>query len=222
MLRNMRSPLSYLLGLLMPVAIIFILPNVWREAPTMPMIWMILLMLLSANLMAALILEDRIDGSIMKVLISPTTMTSYIFQNLLASVIPYLFQFTLLGVVGLVLHGWTIGFTVNVLAILFVTAFAAATFAFCWNMFFRSKNSSNYAYLFFMALVMLFGGLMVPTQAMPPALQNVGAIAFPFWSVRALDELRDYGGTLQFWLYAGIVLLFGVAFLLIGGRRRKM
>jgi len=222
LLRHMRSPLSYLLGLVMPIALIFIMPNMWREAPAVAMVYMVLLMLLSANLMAALILEDRIDGSVMKILISPTTMTSYIFQNLLAAALPFIFQFTLLGVVGLLLYDWTLHFTVHLLAILLITAFAAATFSFCWNMFFRNKSSSNYAYLFLMAVMMLVSGLMVPTQALPDPLQHVGAITFPFWFMRATLELGNYGGTLQFWLYTGIVLLFGVAFLLIGGRRRKM
>jgi len=180
------------------------------------------LMLLSANLMAALILEDRMDGSIMKVLISPVTMVRYIFQNMLAAIIPFVLQIVLLCFLGLLRYSWTTMFTIGVAVVSLACAMASAAFAFCWNMFFKSRSNSNYTFLFFMVVMMLVSGLMIPTHVLPGFMQHIGAVFYAYWFVRAVTVLADYGMTVTFWLYNSIVLFFGIGFLLLGGSRRKV
>jgi len=177
---------------------------------------------MSSVLLASLVLEDRVDGSIIKILISPVRMASYIFQNLLAAIIPSIMQIILLGILGLLRYNWTVEFTVGVAIALFIFVLTTATFAFCWNMFFRSKSSSRYSFLFASALIMLLSGLIIPIEMMPGFMQNVGAIFHPYWFTRAVAVLYSYGITVQFWLYNIIALFIGIGFLLVGSRRRRM
>ncbi|MCL2364696.1 MAG: ABC transporter permease [Defluviitaleaceae bacterium] len=222
LLRNLRSPVAYFAGLLVPSIFIIAPATMWTDAPAGGLLMLATLMLLSANLLAALILEDRMDGAVMKILISPTTMTRYIFQNLLASILPLTLQIILLGTLGLTRYHWSLPFTAGITITLLAFAMASAAFAFCWNTYFKSRGNSNYAFLFFIAVMMLISGLMVPTAALPTAIQHIGAIFYAYWFVRAVTALADYGTTAWFWLYNGIVLLFGTGFLLLGGSRRKL
>ena len=222
MIRNLRSPLSYLSGLLLPVILIFAMAGTWTYAPIAGLANLVMLMLMSSVMLASLILEDRIDGSIIKILISPVGMASYIFQNLLAAIIPFVMQIALLGILGLFQYNWTVEFTIGVAVALFACAVTTAAFSFCWNMFFKSKSGSRYSFLFAMALILLLSGLIIPVEALPGFMQNVGAIFHPYWFTRAIIVLSNYGITRQFWIYNAILILFGVGFLLIGSRRRKM
>ena len=222
LVRNLRSPVAYFLGLIVPTVLIVAPANMWRSTPAAALVMLVTLMLLSANMMAALILEDRMDGSIIKVLISPVTMVCYIFQNMLASIIPFVLQIVLLGILGLLRYNWTTGFTVGMAVVLLVCAMSSAAFAFCWNMFFKSRSNSNYTFLFFMVVMMLISGLMIPVEALPGFMQHMGAVFYAYWFVRAVAVLADYGMTVPFWLYNAIVLFFGAGFLLLGGTRRTM
>jgi len=222
MLRSLRSPVSYLGGFIAPIALILLMANTWTYTPAVGLGFLVTLMMLSAHLMAALILEDRIDGSIIKILISPVSMKRYIFQNLLAAIIPLLTLIVLLVLMGYFRYGWTLHFVGGVWVLMLTCTLATAAFAFCWNMFFNSKNSSNYSYLFLVALVMLLSGLMVPTEALPGFAQHVGAVFHLYWFTRALIALVEYGTNAPFWLYNAIMMMFAIVFLLIGGRRRKM
>ena len=221
-IRNLRSPVSYLSGLLAPVFIILVMADMWTYAPTAGLTTLVMLMLTSSVLLASLILEDRVDGSIIKILVSPVSMVSYIFQNLLAAIIPFVMQIALLGVLGVLRYNWSVEFTIGVSIALFVCAMSTAAFAFCWNMFFKSKSGSRYSFMFAMALILLLSGLIIPVEALPSVMQNVGAILHPYWFVRAVIALSNYGITTQFWLYNIITLLFGAGFLLLGGKRRRM
>ncbi|MCL2362537.1 MAG: ABC transporter permease [Defluviitaleaceae bacterium] len=218
LLRNLRSPVSYLAGLMVPVVLIFSMTSVWTNAPVMGMANLVMLMLLSSNLLVALVLEDRIDGSIMKIMISPVSMVHYVFQNLLAAIIPFVIQIALLGIMGYLHYNWAIQFTIGAVVALFICGVTTAAFSFCWNMFFKSKSSSRYAFLFVMALILLLSGVLVPIEALPGLLQHAGAILHPYWFIRAVITLAEYGMTAQFWLYNTIVLLIGTGFLLLGGK----
>jgi len=196
--------------------------NTWTYTPAVGLSFLIYMILMSSVLLASLVLEDRIDGSIIKFLISPVSMASYISQNLLAAIIPSITQTILLGILGLLRYNWTVEFTVGVAVTMFVFVLTTAAFAFCWNMFFLSKSGSRYSFLFAAALMMLLSGMIIPIEALPGFLQNVGAIFHLYWFIRAIVVLSDYGMAMQFWLYNIIALFIGVGFLLIGSRRRRM
>lgn len=221
-LRNLRSPLSLLANVVAPIVLIVMASNIWTQTPVMGLVTMVVLMIFSSHLLANLILEDRIDGSIIKVLISPVGASSYLFQNLLATIMPSIFQIILLGILGLVQYNWETDFLVGVVVTLFIFSITNTAFSFCWNMFFKNKSASRYAYMVVSMIIMLLSGVLVPIELLPTLLQNVGAIFPPYWIIRAFNEIATYGLTKEFWLFQAILILFAVGFLLLGGKRRAI
>ena len=222
LLRSLRSPIPILAGMVVPVAIILLLRGVWIYTPASGVgIWA-MMMMISSYFFAAAILEDRVDGSVIRVLISPVSTFSYIFQNLLSAILPLVIQIVLLGIVGYTRYNWTIEFTMALTLTIFLFSFANTAFVFCWNMFFKSKDGSKYAYWFAAAFIALFGGLMVRNYMLPEMMQNVGAVMHPHWLMKSVYHLVDVGVNIEFWLFQGVLILFAVAFLLLGSTRRKI
>ena len=222
LLRSLRSPIPLLTGLVVPVAIILIPRQVWTYAPASGVGLWGMLMMYSSYFLAAAILEDRVDGSVIRVLISPVSALSYILQNLLSAILPLVIQIVLLGVVGYTRYNWTVEFTLGLCLAMLLFSFANTAFVFCWNMFFKSKEGSKYAYWFAAALIALFGGLMIPNFMLPGVMQNVGGATHPYWLMKSVNLLVDVGINMEFWLFQGILILFAVAFLLLGSTRRKI
>jgi len=222
LLRSLRSPIPILVGLMAPVAIILLPGEIWTYAPASGVSFWGLLMMYSSYFFAAAILEDRVDGSVIRVLISPVSTFSYILQNLLSAILPLVIQIVLLGIVGYTRYNWTAEFTLGLTLTMLLFSFANTAFVFCWNMFFKSKDGSKYAYWFAAAFVALFGGLMVPNFMLPEIMQNVGAIMHPHWLMKSVNHLADVGINMEFWSFQCVLLLFAVAFLLLGSTRRKI
>jgi len=222
LLRNIRSPVSFLASLIVPITLMFLFPNVWRYHPIGNVALLVYLMVLSAHLLAGLMLEDRVDGSVIKIYLSPVSTVSYIFQNLLSAMMPIVVQIVILGILGIVRYNWETETLVGILITLLIFAIANTAFSFCWNMLLKSKSASRNSFFFVAAVMLLLSGIMVPIEALPGITQYVGAIFHPYWLMRALTTLAVDGLTTSFWIYQGVMLLFAIAFLLLGGRRRTI
>jgi ABC-2 type transport system permease protein len=167
-------------------------------------------------------LEDRIDGSIIKIFMSPVSTVSYIFQNLLSAIMPVVVQIVILGILGIVRYNWEVEILVGISVTLLIFAVTNTAFSFCWNMFFKSKSGSRYSFMFVGAVMLLLSGIMVPIEALPGIMQYIGAIFHTYWLMRGLNVLALEGMSASFWIYQGVMLLFATAFLLLGGRRRTI
>jgi ABC-2 type transport system permease protein len=222
LLRSLRSPLSIVVSIFVPIAFIFLPVNTWKNTPVAGVANLVLLMLLSAHLLSGVILEDRIDGSVIRVLTSPVSTFSYIFQNLLSVIIPLIIQIILLGISGYRRYNWSIEYTLGISICMILFVIANTAFVFCWNMFFKSIESSKYTFWLFVAVIALLSGLVVPIEMLPSNLQHVGAILHPYWLMRSVNVLTDNGINIEFWLLQSILILFAVAFLFLGGKRRSI
>ena len=222
MLRNFQSPLSLFTTSVVPILLMFVLQDMWTYVPAAGVAFLAMIMMLSSYLITGLVLEDRIDGVVIRVLVSPISTLSYITQNLFASIIPLLLQILLLGIIGYIRYNWAVEFTIGITIAFTLFAFATTAFSYCWNMYFKSKAGSRYAYMFVGAVIAVLSGLMMPIAALPDFLQNVGAVFHPYWLIRSANSLVLYGINMDFWLFQGVVVFFTIAFLLLGGIRRTL
>jgi len=220
LLRNIRTPLLFMATSLGPIVIIFLMVNIWTYAPAAGVGMLAMLMMYSLNTSAGIILEDRIDGSVIRVATSPVSTLSYITQNLFAVILPTFFQILLLAVVGYLRYNWSVEFTLGMTLSFLIFAVANTAFAFAWNMFFKSKEGSKWTFLFVIMLIAFFGGLMIPTEFLPNILQHIGAIVHPYWLIRGVTSLWEEGITVTFWLYQLVLTLFATGYLVIGGTRK--
>ena len=69
-------------------------------------------------------------------------------------------------------------------------------------------------------LLSLLGGFYAPVEIMPEVLQKAAMIAPPYWLIRALSVIQRGDAPARFVLSLAIMLLFAMAFLVVGSRRR--
>ena len=219
LLRNFRSPISTLLSAVAPIVIILAFGGVWTDSPIAGMTMLALIVIMASHLSAGLILQDRLDGSVIRVQLSPVSNLSYMVQNLLAAMIPPFVYTTVLAVAGLLRYNWGAALTFGLAFGLLLFTFTNIAFTFFFNNFFKSKESNMYAFLFFAIVMSFFTGLLLPIEALPQPLQYVGAVFHPYWFLRGVNAVASDGLALQFWLYQLIVGLFAAVFLVLGSRK---
>ena len=219
LIRNFRSPISALASAVAPIVVIILLGSSESPAPLVNILAMIILM--ASHLSAGLILQDRLDGFVTRVLLSPVSTVSYKVQNMIAAMMPPVIYCTVLAVMGIVRYNWGIQITFGITFSVLLFAFVCTAFAFFFTTFFKSAEGNNYSYLFVAIVMTFFTGLLLPTEALPQALQHVGAVFHPYWLLRGVSTLVTYGLTRQFWLYKLVMVLFAAVFLVLGGRKRE-
>ena len=219
LLRVVRKPGSLIANSVLPVALVLI-PDLWTDGATNGFFLMGMVIMTAGYFVSGTVAADRRDDSLTRVLTGPVTLTNYLAQNLLASMVPLLVQILLVGGLGAILYGWALDFTLMLMFTYFLFAISSVAFAYGWNTLFKSKTASGGTFTTLMTLIAFFGGLMVPLEALPDILRNIGAIFPAQWLTRSLGYLlaSNIGG--EFWLAQGILVLFTVAFLLFGGKRK--
>jgi len=97
------------------------------------------------------------------------------------------------------------------------------TLSFAWNCLFKSKNSSFSSYSAIVTFGVLLSGALIPLEFFPTALQYVGAIFPAYWGMRAINSLAELGTfNIDYWVGIAAMVLFSIAFLLYGGKRRMI
>jgi len=70
------------------------------------------------------------------------------------------------------------------------------------------------------SIMSLLGGVFVPLSLLPGILQKIGMIFPTYWLSTALIEVQNNKNTLKLFLAAGMLILFSVACLIFGSKRR--
>ena len=219
LLRCARSPASLIINAALPLLIVF-LPTMW-ESESLPGLFLIgLMVMFSAMPMARNFLNDRVSGVLTRVLSGPTSSRKYLAQTLLAYSIPIILPLWLIVGVGAVRHGWELDFALWLALSYAVYAAATVGFALAWSCLFRNNETSMSIMGVFISVIAVLSGLMIPLENLPGVLAYVGAIFPAYWASTAITNLRDYGVNLMYWVSLGAMVLFTVAFVLFGGKRR--
>jgi ABC-type multidrug transport system permease subunit len=170
--------------------------------------------------MAKGIQNDKLDGTVIRILAGPVTMRDYLVSNFLASMVPMLGVSALLGVLGTVLRGWDLSFAVRLGLCYALLAATSIGLSFVWSCLFKDKEAASVVFGVGMMIVTFMSGLMLPHAIMPPAVLHAGALFPAHWAARAIDTLVIYGGGNMYWLSLVAMVLFVVAYMLYGGKRR--
>jgi len=179
-----------------------------------------LMMIFGGFFMARSIQQDKMDGTIIRILAGPVTMRSYLVQNFLSAMIPMTVLSLIIGISGLALHSWSFSFAAGVAICYIFLAASSIGLSFAWSCLFKDKETSYAALSVLITAAATIGGLMIPMSMLPNPLRLIGAIFPAHWAARALEGLIEYGMSSQFWLGMLAMFLFTVAYLLYGGKRR--
>jgi ABC-type multidrug transport system permease subunit len=148
-------------------------------------------------------------------------MRDYLVQNFAASMLPMFGVSTIIGGLGMVVHGWDLEKAIGLAVIYTFLAATSIGLSFAWSCIFKSAESSTITFTMLMMLVVFICGMMFPLSLIPTAILYIGALFPAQWAVRAIEALNEYGiGNYMFWLSLLAMTLFAVAYLLYGGKRR--
>lgn len=220
LLRSIRSPLTLIVNCILPPALMFIRP-LWLEQQGLGLSFVAFIIMSGAYLMSQIILKDKAEGAIHRILAAPVTMRRYLAENLLACMVPLLAQMVLISLLGWVLYGWDATLAVAVFLCYTVLTLTSVTMSFAWHCLVKSKENSTMGFSFILTFMALLGGLFFPTTVFPGPLQYIGAIFPIYWAMEGLRSVQELGTmSAQFWLAIAAMLFFAAAYLLYGGKRR--
>ncbi|MCL2827930.1 MAG: ABC transporter permease [Oscillospiraceae bacterium] len=224
LLRGIRSPLTLLFTYILPIVIILIRPMWIGEGLGLGaggFTFLFMVTMLSAYLMSLSILTDKIDGTVLRILAAPIPMWRYLAENLLSCAVPLVVQMAIVSVLGHVLYDWSLTLSIAVFLCYTVLTLASVAMAFAWHCLFKGKEGNATGFSLVLFLGTFLSGLVFPTEVFPGLLQYVGTIFPAYWASRGLRDVLATGAMSgDYWLGIAAMLLFAVAFLLYGGKRR--
>ena len=223
LIKGLRNPATLLFNCILPILLILVRP-LWTGENFLSGFGLLLLVIWGGSfLMAQGTLNDRESGAITRILSTPTSMRSYLVQNLLAYMVPLTVQIALIAVLGTVLYDWSLALAFGVFLCYTVFTIASVTMSFAWNCLFKRKESSFASFSAMVTFGSMLSGAWIPLANLPAALQYIGAIFPAYWGMRGIDSLVELGtmGT-DYWMGLGAMALFSIAFLLYGGKRRMI
>ncbi|MBN1837832.1 MAG: ABC transporter permease [Spirochaetales bacterium] len=217
--RSFRGGFNILLLCMLPVGVVFI-PSV--EGTTLPLgiHFYGQVVMFAAFLMVRSLVDDRTSGVLTRVMAAPVSYFRYLWETLLAYGILLILQNAVVVGLGVVLYGKSLGSPL--LQWVAFSCFSLTSIALCLVVFsLFGRRDTAYGSLWIVILLLsLVGGFYWPVDMMPGFLQRVARVTPPYWLVNALTVLQRGDPPARFALSVVIMLLFTMAFLVVGSRRR--
>lgn len=219
LIRGFSNPFSLVLNALLPIVFILV-PGFWEGEFASGFFFIGMALMYGALLAARSILNDRMDGAIIRIHAAPVSTLNYLTQNFLAAMVPLLVQVVVVCFFGFVIYDWPLGFTFALMLIYVLFAAAMVAMSFAWSCIFKSKEVSYSTFAGAATIIAMFSGFWFPLEFLPSILQYVGAIFPAYWLSYGIIQLMDYGVTSWYWISAVAILIFTGLYLLFGGKRR--
>ena len=219
LIRIFRNPLSFVLGLLIPLGLLLI-SGMWEEGGR-GYYWIAFTLLLSAFPLTRGLQTDMKERVVMRIMSTPTTTFQYLWQNLAASISPLLIQVILICVFGMIRYNWTleVAAMLGVMYILF--AMTAIGLAYAWHFLFKkSEGETGSAAIMTLMIFSTMFGIFFPVSQLGGAMEIIGMIFPTYWVSVGIEEVLYAGGySIEMLLSMGVLFLFTAIFLLYGSKR---
>lgn len=178
-----------------------------------------IVILFTAIRLTAIILEDRAKGVVKRLSVAPISHFQYLSGNLLAFAVILIAQSAIM-VGGGFLSGQELYRPLALLMLFVSFSFTALSLALAWISVYRDKDTAFLIYMALIFLVIVMGGLIMPVQMFPPALQRT-AVLFPtYWLAEGLNWIAHGQRTGDFAIINGVLWLYGLIFMVIGSKRK--
>ncbi len=218
-IRSMKKKFTLLTLCTIPIIMIFIAP-LWETGEGFGYNFYGIIILYTAFLLVRAIMTDRINKITIRIFAAPVTTYQYLFQNLMGFLILIILQIIVIIGIGSIRYRWSLSDTCLLMIIYILFAANAISFSLAWNSLFRSKEMSDGVFSVVISIMSLLGGVFVPLSLLPGILQKIGMIFPTYWLSTALIEVQNNKNTLKLFLAAGMLILFSVACLIFGSKRR--
>ncbi len=166
------------------------------------------------QVLATSILSEKQDGTFRRLLVAPLARQSLLLGKLLPFYIVNLIQVASMFAVGKLVFDMNLGQDPLALILLTISTAAAAT-GLGLLVATMGKTPEQIGGLSTMLALTLaaLGGVMVPSFAMPEAMQNIAKVSPHYWALSGFQDVIVRGLDLQAILYeSGILFSFGIVF----------
>jgi len=215
--RSFNQPLSILITLILPIALIFI-PDLNNGYPNGLYLYG-MLSLFSAFILSKPIVEERLSGIIIRISATPTKYISYLSSHLLAYLSILVVQ-NIIFILGIYIYWSEIDINYGfILSLNFAYSIMAIAFSLCWNSLFRSYNLSFGLFSGVASVMSLFSGISMPLRFIPENIEKFIIVLPTYWLPYGLSSLHD--GKIKSVLIAHLILLVYSGILLLAGSKRR-
>lgn len=219
LIRSLRIKSTLIALTLIPLIMILIRPFWYSEQNTGPNLYGMVI-LYGAFVLVRAIMNDRVTGTITRILAAPVTTFQYLFQNLLAYLLLLTVQIFVIICIGTFLYKWHFVFSLKQFLCYTIFAATSISFSLAWNSLFRSKLLSDGVFSVVVSLMTLLGGVYFPIDMLPDFLKKI-AMLFPnYWLSNAIFHMQNEQGFNNYLISIAALLLFAISYLIFGSKKR--
>ena len=167
---------------------------------------------------SALFAYERQQGTLRRVLTTPTSKATYLLGTILGQVLMALVQMALLVLFGIFVMKLAWGNEpLALFVILTASALAAAAFGTTMGTFVKTEGQASGLSIMFGMVFALMGGCWYPLEMFPSAVQNAVKILPTTWAMQGLLDLVLRGrGLVEILPETGVLLGFAAVFFAVG------
>lgn len=166
---------------------------------------------------SALFAYERKQGTLRRILTSPTSKATLLLGTISGQVVMALIQMTLLVLFAYFAFKLNWGNPLAVFLVLACSALAAAAIGTAMGTFIKSEGQASGLSIMAGMLMGMLGGCWFPLELFPPVMQKIAMIFPTYWSMQGLlDLLLRGGGLINVLPEAGVLLGFAVIFFSVG------
>lgn len=170
---------------------------------------------------SALFAYERQQGTLRRILTTPTSKATYLFGTIAGQVFMALIQMSLLVLFGVFVMGLGWGRDLPALfVILLCAALAAGAIGTAMGTFVKTEGQASGLSIMAGMVMALMGGCWYPLELFPAAVQNIVKILPTTWAMQGmLDLVLRNGGLVEILPEAGVLLGFAAVFFGVGVMR---
>ncbi|WP_461370202.1 ABC transporter permease [Candidatus Darwinibacter acetoxidans] len=217
--RFLRRPANIILVTLVPMAVVFIPVSGWFPLPMGFQYFGMALMFIAAR-MAAIVMEDRIKGTLLRVGLAPVRHSQYLWQNLGAYALILVGLSGIIVTMGTAVHGSMLAAPGLLFLVFSCFSITSLGFSLAWYSLFRNREGVVATITGVIPLMMMLGGMIWPVQAMPALFRRLAMLLPTYWLAEGLLSTAHGAGLTGLATPLVVMLLYSAAFVLLGSMRR--
>jgi ABC-2 type transport system permease protein len=170
---------------------------------------------------SALFAYERQQGTLRRILTTPTSKATFIFGTIFGQVVMALIQMSLLILFGMFVLGLNWGREPLALFVLLTcAALAAGAIGTAMGTFIKTESQASGLSIMAGMVMALMGGCWYPLELFPATVQNIVKVLPTTWAMQGLlDLVLRNGGLSNILLESGVLLGFAAVFFTIGVAR---
>ncbi|WP_066189872.1 ABC transporter permease [Gracilibacillus timonensis] len=216
--RCFRDIMNIVLLCVLPIIVIWMPDAEWTPLPLGFQLYGAVLFFAAAKLVS-IMMEDRMKGVLMRIGVAPVTHFQYLWQNLLAYTLILMVQIILVMIGGL-LYGYDLVDPLFLFLVYLLFAITSISFSLAWFMLFRHKETALVILMSLIMLMSMAGGMLWPIDLMPEFMQRLVMLLPTYWLIESLTIVTTQADKTELFIPLVMLLMFTMAFLVVGSRRR--